>query len=220
MTAQNSNPARPYANLDAALADPLARPLTLEQVLRRTGRSRRTITSWISRGLITPYTISDGHRTVQVFLERQVLEVHREMNAAAAATRLNLRNQRAKADAARADEPEDDLVDERQADIEDARPANLPMLDVEEPTDAPPNVQGETALDDLKSGGPNSSQTARPRGTHAPRPPLVVKVRGELDTSSLVASLREKAAVLVDAADRLEAVTGAELGAGAVGVRS
>jgi hypothetical protein len=71
--------------------DPLARPLTTAQVMARTGRSRRTITQWVSDGLLTPYTAREGNRVVRMFLERQVLEVHRERNQAAAETRLNIR---------------------------------------------------------------------------------------------------------------------------------
>lgn len=163
----------PYDTLAAAQADPLARPLTFQQVVQRTGRSARTISSWISDGLITAYTLPEEHRTLRVFVERQVLEVHREMNERAAATRLNLRNQRAKADA--------------------AQPVDEPFVDAE-PTDMPPDVV--------------QALSARMRPVAGP----VIRVGAVLDTSGAAASLRQSAAVLNEAADRLEAIDGTQLG--------
>lgn len=89
-----------YHDRAAAETDPLARPLTFAQVMERTGRSRRTISAWISAGLLTPYTIPDGHRTIRVFLERQVLEVERDQRRAAARSKLNLAAARRRAVAA------------------------------------------------------------------------------------------------------------------------
>jgi predicted DNA-binding transcriptional regulator AlpA len=90
-----------YFDRAAAEADPLMRPLTFEQVMRRTGRSRRTITAWIADGLLTPYLIPDGHRVIRVFVERQVLEVEKNRRQAAAASKLNLAASRRRAAAAR-----------------------------------------------------------------------------------------------------------------------
>jgi hypothetical protein len=96
-------PAAPYASWEEAAQDPLARPLTFPQVVKRTGRSRRTISSWIHEGVLTPYRLADGTRMVRVFLERQVLEVDRAKRDAAAASRLNLAQRRLTAH--RADNP-------------------------------------------------------------------------------------------------------------------
>lgn len=95
--------AYPYASWEEAAQDPLARPLTFPQVVKRTGRSRRTISQWIHDGLIKPYTLYEGTRTIRVFLERQVLEVDRAKRDAAAASRLNLAHRRLAAH--RADQP-------------------------------------------------------------------------------------------------------------------
>jgi predicted DNA-binding transcriptional regulator AlpA len=96
-------PAAPYASWEEAAQDPLARPLTFPQVVKRTGRSRRTISSWIHEGVLTPYRLAEGTRMVRVFLERQVLEVDRAKRDAAAASRLNLAQRRLTAH--RADNP-------------------------------------------------------------------------------------------------------------------
>jgi hypothetical protein len=333
----NAPSARPYTDLDDAHADPLARPLTFAQVMSRTGRSRRTITAWIADGLITPYLLREEHRTVRVFLERQVLEVHREMNGRVAAARLNLRNQRGKADAAQpdetVDEPQDapDLWDMFNRLLEDCaqypglevgvfkRPGSggllvpfgledgygtvmgtehrvgtswewdshasevrcengsrisfryvdtlldaycaagsvelqLLCLDVALPRDAAAflmtrlrapqalavPVLGVRFSDGREvTGSPLAAVPANPADTTTwkdvppaafrnwpaklerveldrAKPsgaPLTLRVRGQLDTSSLVASLRESAAAMNDAANRLEAVDGRELGA-------
>jgi len=101
--APNPTAPAPYASWEEAAQDPLARPLTFEQVTKRTGRSRRTISGWIHDGLLTPYTLYEGTRTLRVFLERQVLEVDKARREAAAASRLNLAQRRLKAH--RADQP-------------------------------------------------------------------------------------------------------------------
>jgi predicted DNA-binding transcriptional regulator AlpA len=51
------------------------RPLTLDEVLEITGRSRRTITRWISTKRLTPY--EEKHRRTVVFNEDQVIEIEK-----------------------------------------------------------------------------------------------------------------------------------------------
>lgn len=70
----------PYSSEEQAKRDTLCRPLTLAQVMERTGRSQRTIQRWTTRGLLTKYELDHPRETV--YIEREVLEVDRDQHSA------------------------------------------------------------------------------------------------------------------------------------------
>jgi hypothetical protein len=78
-----------YTSEEQAKRDTLCRPLTMAEVMRRTGRSQRTIERWTTQGLLTKYEIE--HPREIVFLEREVLEVDRAKTIAAIENRERIR---------------------------------------------------------------------------------------------------------------------------------
>lgn len=70
-----------YSSEDEARRDNLCRPLSMGEVLRRTGRSQRTIERWIAEGRLTKYELE--HPREIVFNERQVMELERDKRRAA-----------------------------------------------------------------------------------------------------------------------------------------
>lgn len=78
-----------YGNEDEARADPLFRALTIAEVMARTGRTRRTVDRWLKDGRIEPVVLGDGQR---VLVERDVVELERDMRKAAEANRQRVRD--------------------------------------------------------------------------------------------------------------------------------
>lgn len=70
-----------YPDEQAARHDALCRPMTMKDVLRRTGRSERTIERWVGQGLLTRYELA--HPRESVFVEREVMELERDKRLAA-----------------------------------------------------------------------------------------------------------------------------------------
>ena len=79
-----------YASEEDAAADALFRPMTIREVMERTGRSRRTVSRWITDGRLRAVDL-DGVRMV---IEREVIESESERRAAAEASREHLAERR------------------------------------------------------------------------------------------------------------------------------
>jgi excisionase family DNA binding protein len=78
-----------YENPEQARADALCRPMSVAEVMARTGRTKRTIDRWIAAGRIQPVDLGDGRR---VLIERDVVELERDMRKAAEENRQRIRN--------------------------------------------------------------------------------------------------------------------------------
>lgn len=65
----------------AARADPLFRPLTIAEVVKRTGRSRRTIDRWIKDGRLRVIQLSEPPE--RVVIARDAIKVERATRRAA-----------------------------------------------------------------------------------------------------------------------------------------
>lgn len=63
----------------------LFKPLSLDEVVRITGRSRRTVERWVADNTLTRY--EENHRRTAVFNEDEVARVEHEMNLRAQANR-------------------------------------------------------------------------------------------------------------------------------------
>lgn len=70
----------PYPSEHEARLDALCRPLTIAEVLKRTGRSERTIRRWVEQGRLRRIELKDPPETV--YIEREVLEVERDKRRA------------------------------------------------------------------------------------------------------------------------------------------
>jgi hypothetical protein len=70
-----------YSSQEEARRDNLCRPLSMSEVMRRTGRTQRTIERWIAEGRLTRYELE--HPRQIVFVEREVLELERDKRRAA-----------------------------------------------------------------------------------------------------------------------------------------
>jgi transposase-like protein len=68
----------PYESEEQAKRDALCRPLSIAEVMRRTGHSKRTIERWVEGGKLTKYEL-DNPREI-VYLAREVLETEKEMH--------------------------------------------------------------------------------------------------------------------------------------------
>jgi excisionase family DNA binding protein len=66
-------------------ADPLFRPLTIEQAALRARRSQRTIRKWITDGQITAYEVENPREVV--LIEKDVVELEKANRDAFAAGR-------------------------------------------------------------------------------------------------------------------------------------
>lgn len=78
---------REYASPQEAADDALFRPLTVAEVMERTGRSRRTVQRWFAGDGPLRVVDMDG---VRVAIEREVLELEQGMRQAAAQSKANL----------------------------------------------------------------------------------------------------------------------------------
>lgn len=70
--------------------DPMFKPLTLEQVLEITGRTRRTIERWVKDGHLTKYE-ETHRRKIVLYNEEEVAEAEKERNDAAIENRERIR---------------------------------------------------------------------------------------------------------------------------------
>lgn len=70
-----------YESPDQARLDALCRPMTMAEVMRATGRTRRTIDRWVEHGELTKYELE--HPREIVFNARDVAETEKRMRDAA-----------------------------------------------------------------------------------------------------------------------------------------
>jgi hypothetical protein len=78
-----------YESEEQAKRDALCKPLSLAEVMKRTGRSKRTIERWVASGQLTKYEL-DNPREV-VFVAREALETEKEMHDRAQENRERIR---------------------------------------------------------------------------------------------------------------------------------